>query len=64
MPDGPSTGGYPKIGAVVRPDLRRVAQARRGETIRFRAVDWDASHAAAREEAAYLAALRFERVTG
>jgi len=64
MPDGPSTGGYPKIGAVVRPDLRRVAQARRGETIRFRAVDWDASHAAAREEAAYLAALRFERLPG
>jgi len=64
MPDGPSTGGYPKIGAVVGPDLRRVAQARRGETIRFRAVDWDVSHDAAREEAAYLAALRFERVTG
>ena len=64
MPDGPSTGGYPKIGAVVRPDLRRIAQARRGETIRFRAVDWDASHAAAREEAAYLAAMRFERLPG
>ena len=64
MPDGPATGGYPKIGAVVRPDLRRIAQARRGEAIRFRAIDWEAAHAAAGEEAAYLAALRFEPAPG
>jgi allophanate hydrolase subunit 2 len=60
MPDGPTTGGYPKIGGVVQPDLRRIAQARRGEAIRFRAVAWDTAHLAAREEAAYLAALGFE----
>jgi len=61
MADGPTTGGYPKIGAIVRPDLRRLAQARRNDDIRFRAIEWDEAHAAAREEAAYLASLRFER---
>ncbi len=64
MPDGPTTGGYPKIGAVVQPDLRRIAQARRGDSIRFRAIAWEAAHAAVREEAAYLAALRFEPAFG
>jgi KipI family sensor histidine kinase inhibitor len=61
MADGPTSGGYPKIGAVVRSDLGKIAQARRNEAIRFRAVDWDAAHVASREEAAYLAALHFER---
>lgn len=62
MQDGPTSGGYPKIGAVVQPDLRLIAQAQRGEVIRFRAVPWDAAHIAAREEAAFLAGLRFEPV--
>jgi KipI family sensor histidine kinase inhibitor len=62
MADGPTTGGYPKIGAVVRPDLRRIAQARHGQAIRFRAIDWDVDHLAALEEVAYLAGLGFERV--
>lgn len=62
MADGPTAGGYPKIAAVVRPDLRLVAQARRGEAIRFRAVAWDEAHRAAREMAAALAALRLERL--
>jgi len=35
MPDGPTTGGYPKIGAVCTADLRLVAQARPGTLIRF-----------------------------
>ncbi len=61
MPDGPTAGGYPKIGAVVRPDLRRLAQARWGDAVRFRPVDWDRAHRAAREEADYLASLRFGR---
>ena len=64
MPDGPTTGGYPKIAAVARPDLRRLAQARRAEAIRFRAVEWEHAHEAAREETAYLACLTFERRTG
>ncbi len=64
MPDGPTTGGYPKIATVVGPDLRRLAQARRNETIRFLAVEWERAHEAAREEAAYLASLEFERRSG
>jgi KipI family sensor histidine kinase inhibitor len=64
MQDGPTTGGYPKIGGIAQPDLRLIAQARRGEAIRFRAVTWDAAHMAAREEAAFLAGLRFEPVPG
>ncbi len=62
MADGPTSGGYPKIAVVVRPDLRRLAQARRGDGIRFRAVSWDEAHEGAREDAAYLAALRFIQV--
>ncbi len=64
MPDGPTTGGYPKIAAVVRPDLRRLAQARRTEAIHFRSVEWEHAHESAREEAVYLASLTFERRTG
>jgi KipI family sensor histidine kinase inhibitor len=61
MADGPTTGGYPKIGAVVRPDLRTLAQARRGQPVRFRIVGWDTAHQVARDEAAYLASLEFVR---
>lgn len=35
MPDGPTTGGYPKLGVVASADLRLVAQARPGTRIRF-----------------------------
>lgn len=35
MADGPTTGGYPKIGVVVSEDLRLLAQARPGTQIRF-----------------------------
>jgi KipI family sensor histidine kinase inhibitor len=35
MPDGPTTGGYPKLGVVASADLRLVAQARPGTQIRF-----------------------------
>jgi len=38
-----------------------VAQARRGDAVRFRAVGPDEAHLAAREAAAALAALRLER---
>ena len=63
MPDGPTTGGYPKIATVVGPDLRQLAQARRADTIRFRSVEWEQAHEAARDAAAYLSALTFERIT-
>jgi KipI family sensor histidine kinase inhibitor len=64
MADGPTAGGYPKIAAVIAPDLPAVAQARRGDPVRFRAVPWQEAHRAAHEAAARLAGLRFERVTG
>ncbi|HEX9533719.1 MAG TPA: 5-oxoprolinase subunit PxpB [bacterium] len=35
MPDGPTTGGYPKLGVVASADLRLVAQARTGVKIHF-----------------------------
>jgi KipI family sensor histidine kinase inhibitor len=35
MPDGPTTGGYPKLGVVASADLRLVAQARPGTKIHF-----------------------------
>jgi KipI family sensor histidine kinase inhibitor len=38
MPDGPTTGGYPKIATVVAADLPRLAQAPPGTAVRFRAV--------------------------
>jgi KipI family sensor histidine kinase inhibitor len=35
MPDGPTTGGYPKIGVIISADLRLLAQARPGTKVRF-----------------------------
>ncbi len=35
MPDGPTTGGYPKIGVVTSTDQRLLAQSRPGTAIRF-----------------------------
>jgi antagonist of KipI len=35
MPDGPTTGGYPKLGVVASADLRLVAQARPGVKMHF-----------------------------
>lgn len=37
MPDGPTTGGYPKVAAVITADLRLVAQARPGAAVHLRA---------------------------
>ncbi|SFK75009.1 biotin-dependent carboxyltransferase family protein [Methylorubrum salsuginis] len=39
MADRQTTGGYPKIATVVSADLRRIAQRRPGEPVRFEAVD-------------------------
>ncbi len=64
MPDGPTTGGYPKIAAIIGPDLRRLAQARRTDMIRFRSVVWQQAHEAAREEAVYQASLAFQGTAG
>lgn len=37
-PDGPTTGGYPKIAVVIGADLWRLGQLVPGDTVRFRAV--------------------------
>lgn len=50
MPDGPTTGGYPKVAAVISADVRLVAQARPGTRIRFRAVTMDEALDALRRE--------------
>jgi len=49
MPDGPTTGGYPKIGVVTRTDQRLLAQARPGTAVRFVATTVDAAVEAWRE---------------
>jgi biotin-dependent carboxylase-like uncharacterized protein len=38
MPDGPTVGGYPRIGVVATADLGRLAQRRPGEVLRFEAL--------------------------
>jgi allophanate hydrolase len=37
-PDGPVTGGYPRLATVIGADLWRLGQARPGATLRFTAV--------------------------
>lgn len=37
-PDRQTTGGYPKIGTVIQPDMRLLAQASPGSTIRLQAI--------------------------
>ena len=41
LPDGPTTGGYPKAAAVISADLRLVAQSRPGTKLRFKAVSME-----------------------
>jgi 5-oxoprolinase (ATP-hydrolysing) subunit C len=55
MADRQSTGGYPKIGYVIRADIGRLAQLRAGETLRFEAATIDAAR---RELFADLRAMR------
>lgn len=43
MADRQPTGGYPKIGTVIRADLPRLAQMRPGQTVRFTPVTVDAA---------------------
>ena len=39
LADHPTTGGYPVIATVITADLPLLAQARPGDTVRFREVD-------------------------
>ncbi|WP_245516386.1 biotin-dependent carboxyltransferase family protein [Methylobacterium segetis] len=57
MADRQTTGGYPKIATVISADLRRVAQRRPGEPLRFAPVSVDRAVALAREAAALQAGL-------
>jgi biotin-dependent carboxylase-like uncharacterized protein len=57
LADAQTVGGYPWLGAVIGADLPRLAQARPGGTLRFRAVSLAEAEAAAREQAAGLARL-------
>lgn len=43
MADHPPTGGYPKLGHVIRADIGRLAQMRAGEACRFAPIDVEAA---------------------
>jgi biotin-dependent carboxylase-like uncharacterized protein len=55
MADRQPTGGYPKIATVIGPDIGRLAQARPGAAIRFKAVSIAEAVTARRSEAELLA---------
>ena len=56
LADRQTTGGYPKIGTVIGPDLRRLAQAKPGDRVRFLPCsDAEAVDALREEENAYRA---------
>jgi biotin-dependent carboxylase-like uncharacterized protein len=57
MPERGTTGGYPKLGAIITADLGRFAQTPPGSDVRFQAVSVAEAQHAARNFAAQLAAL-------
>ncbi|WP_460813589.1 5-oxoprolinase subunit PxpB [Luteimonas pelagia] len=59
LADAQTTGGYPRLGAVVGSDLARLAQARPGDTLRFEPVDAAGARALATAHRARLARLRW-----
>ena len=58
LADAQTTGGYPKIGVVIRADLWKLAQLRLGATLRFTPCSRDEAVAALRERQALLDQLR------
>src|SRR5690606_31812163 len=50
LADRQTTGGYAKIATVIGPDLRKVAQARPGQALRFKAVSAEEAQSIARQE--------------
>jgi antagonist of KipI len=52
MPDGPVTGGYPKIAVAIRADRRVLGQWRPGQVVRFRQVTREEAVAAWKEQEA------------
>ncbi len=59
MPDGPTVGGYPRIGAVATADLGRLAQRCPGEGVRFEPIEL--AEARARLHARWMALQAFAR---
>ncbi|MFK7996936.1 MAG: biotin-dependent carboxyltransferase family protein [Granulosicoccus sp.] len=57
LADTATMGGYPAIGAVIEPDLWRIAQARAGEYLQFVRVDLDEAASAESEQQNILASL-------
>ncbi|WP_027170652.1 biotin-dependent carboxyltransferase family protein [Methylobacterium sp. 10] len=66
MADRQTTGGYPKIATVISADLRRLAQSRPGDPIRFEAVTLATAREAALERQRAIADLpgRLRRLAG
>lgn len=58
LADAGTTGGYPKIATVISADLPRFVQQRSGSEVRFAVVSRADAIAAARDQAAMLAAVR------
>lgn len=58
LADAQTTGGYPKIGVVIRADLWKLAQLRLGATLHFTSCSRDEAVAALRERQATLDQLR------
>ncbi|HBK86617.1 MAG TPA: KipI antagonist, partial [Firmicutes bacterium] len=54
-PDRQTTGGYPKIGTVITPDLRLLAQALPGDSLRLQAITIDEAQ---QQVAGYAAGLK------
>ena len=50
MADRQTTGGYAKIGTVIGPDLKKLAQAKPGDVVRFEQIEEAAAVEALREE--------------
>jgi biotin-dependent carboxylase-like uncharacterized protein len=58
LADSATMGGYPKIAAVIEPDLWRVAQARPGDLLRFHRVGPAEAAAAEADQQGWLAGLQ------
>jgi antagonist of KipI len=54
MADRQTTGGYPRLGQVIRADVPRLAQRWLGEGLSFRAVTLDEARRSLRELQAWL----------
>jgi allophanate hydrolase subunit 2 len=48
-PDGPTIGGYPKVGTVIEADLAQVARQLPGRHVELAPVDWETAQRAAAE---------------